>query len=133
MSTTWHNSMYLQHHHGLSQADALKVRTGLCVACVCVTLLLCISLLSTPFPTPPLGSPHLVLSLLIHIYPFCRALGLDSKMSRQFVELARMDGVRRMNVLKNVLRPLYAFNALQRMALPDAFRPLEFCCGKVQS
>ena len=118
MSTTWHNAMYLQHHHGLSQTDALKVRT-----------------LHRPPPVTPLDVSFFSTSFLLQPVPshtFSLWFSSFSPWS-QFVELARMDGVRRMNVLKNVLRPLYAFNALQRMALPDAFRPLEFCCGKVQS
>jgi inositol polyphosphate-4-phosphatase len=53
--------------------------------------------------------------------------------TKLFTDLSRIEGVRRTNVLKNVGKPLYAFNAFQQSMLPVEFQPAPFCCGKVDS
>jgi inositol polyphosphate-4-phosphatase len=47
--------------------------------------------------------------------------------------LMRLEGVRRANVWMNTGKTEYAFNYLQRQALPEELRPVEMCCGDVVS
>ena len=49
------------------------------------------------------------------------------------LDLMRDRGVRRSNVLKNTLKPYYAFNPLQRTLLPPLLCPPAYTCGKTKS
>ena len=59
--------------------------------------------------------------------------GLSPSQCSDFVDVMRIDGVRRINVRKNAGKPLFAFNSLQRSMLPLEFQAPEYCCGSVQS
>lgn len=59
--------------------------------------------------------------------------GVRSRHTQGVMDLTRAHGVRRKNVLKNTRKKAYAFNAIQRRALPSALCPPDACCGKTQS
>jgi hypothetical protein len=59
--------------------------------------------------------------------------GLSAVQAAQAVELFRLEGVRRANLIKNTNQPFYAFNALQRATLPTSLRPPMVCCGSTLS
>ena len=43
--------------------------------------------------------------------------------SEESCQTMRMQGVRRMNVYANTGQPMFAFNQIQRIALPNCYRP----------
>ena len=51
----------------------------------------------------------------------------------RLLHVTRMHGARLANAAKNVGKPMFAFNALQRSALPRAYRPPIPVSGKVAS
>ena len=55
--------------------------------------------------------------------------GLKDSEIQVALNLMRLEGVRRMNVLKNTGGTAYAFNKLQRSLLPPALRPPELACS----
>jgi len=55
--------------------------------------------------------------------------GLGEQDVQTVLNLMRMDGVRKLNVIKNTGASAYAFNVLQRSLLPACFRPPEAACS----
>ena len=55
--------------------------------------------------------------------------GLNEREVNIALNLMRLEGVRRMNVMKNTGQFAYAFNKLQRSMLPGLFRPPELACS----
>lgn len=43
--------------------------------------------------------------------------------AEHIINTMRMQGVRRMNVYANTGQPMFAFNQIQRIALPTCYRP----------
>jgi hypothetical protein len=53
---------------------------------------------------------------------------------QEICQLMRMQGVRRMNVYANTGQSMFAFNHIQRIALPNCYRPPPGChSGNVNS
>ena len=57
----------------------------------------------------------------VHTYVFAETVTSEGDL----VDVVRGYGVRRENVRLNTQRRLYAFNMVQRMALPEAYHPPE--------
>jgi hypothetical protein len=57
----------------------------------------------------------------------------EAENAHSAIQLMRLEGVRRCNVLKNTAKTAYAFNQFQRRLLPTVFRPPVSACGNTQS
>ncbi|XP_065884810.1 inositol polyphosphate-4-phosphatase type I A-like [Dysidea avara] len=63
----------------------------------------------------------------------CREFGMDPSSFQHALDATRSQGTRLENALKNVSQPLYAFNALQILALPKNYRPPDGTYKKLQT
>lgn len=59
--------------------------------------------------------------------------GFGPRDVQSMLDLFRLQGVRRDNVVANTNKPYYAFNALQRSFLPNILKPPAEACGKTVS
>jgi hypothetical protein len=59
---------------------------------------------------------------------------LGGEHGMDLAQVTRIHGVRRMNVYANTGQPMFAFNPLQRLAIPSCYRPPpNACSGNVNS
>jgi hypothetical protein len=60
-------------------------------------------------------------------------LGIREERTLDFANVMREFGPRLANCMKNVGARAYAFNKLQRVALPQEYTPPSICCGGLES